>query len=167
MLALSAQYPLARPLVNSGRLSRPAVLQGSPLSTPAGEDTPLPSGTPMVGAPAVDAPVLNRGRPDWLLRHLGGPGGGRGFILLALAGEGAPPAEVPEGVTRVVVGETETTGVLFDYAGLVARRWALSPGQAVLLRPDQHVAARFARPDPAAITAARLRALARPPGTSE
>jgi 3-(3-hydroxy-phenyl)propionate hydroxylase len=154
VLALSAQAPLARPLVNSGRLSRPAVLRGSPLNTPGGEDSPLPP-----GAPAADAPVLDRGRPDWLLRHLGG----NGFTLLALAGEGAPPPAVPEGVARVVVGETETTGALFDHSGLVARRWGLRPGEAVLLRPDQHVAARFAAPDPVAIAAARDRALGRAP----
>lgn len=154
VLALSARSALARPLVNSGRLSRPAVLRGSPLSTPGGEDSPLPP-----GAPAVDAPVLDRGRPDWLLRHLGGPGAGYGFTLLALAGEDAPPPAPPEGVARVVVGETETTGALFDASGLVARRWGLSPGQAVLLRPDQHVAARFAAPDSAAIAAAHARAL--------
>ena len=76
-----------------------------------------------------------------------------------LAGEGAPPPEPPAGVARVVVGETETTGTLFDRSGLVARRWGLVPGEAVLLRPDQHVAARLSRPDPAAIAAARDRAL--------
>ena len=165
VLALSARHALARPLVNSGRLSRPAVLRGSPLNTPGGEASPLPP-----GAPAIDAPVLDRGRPDWLLRHLGQDG----FTLLALAGEGAPPPEPPPGIARVVVGETETTGALFDHSGLVARRWGLSPGQAVLLRPDQHVAARFDRPEdwpkdrpkdwpaPDAIAAAQARALGRP-----
>ncbi|MCB4820200.1 FAD-dependent oxidoreductase [Roseicella aerolata] len=156
VLALSARYPLARPLVNSGRLSRPALLRGSPLSTPGGEETPLPP-----GAPAIDAPVLDRGRPDWLLRHLNGPAEQGAFTLLALAGEGAPPPAVPDGLARVVVGETETTGALFDHSGLVARRWGLAPGEAVLLRPDQHVAARFRHPDPAAIAAARARALGR------
>ena len=102
--------------------------------------------------------MLDRGRPDWLLRHLGG----NGFTLLALAGEGAPPPDPPPGVARVVVGETQTTGALFDHAGLVAARWGLAPGQAVLLRPDQHVAARFDRPDQAAIAAARDRALGHP-----
>ncbi|MBK1657077.1 FAD-dependent oxidoreductase [Paracraurococcus ruber] len=150
VLALTTATPAARPWVNSGRLSRPAVLRGSPLGTPGGEDAPLPP-----GAPAVDAPVLNRGRADWLLRHLGGTG----FTLLALAGEGAPPPEAPPGIARLVVGETETTGGLFDHAGLVARRWGLAPGEAVLLRPDQHVAARFAVAETHAIAAAHRRAM--------
>ena len=65
-------------------------------------------------------------------------------------------------MARLVVGETETTGALFDHTGLVAARWGLSPGQAVLLRPDQHVAARFDRPDAAAIAAARDRGMGHP-----
>jgi len=161
VLALSATHALARPLVNSGRLSRPSVLEDSPLSTP--DAAPWKGGLPP-GAPALDAPVLRDGRAGWLLRHLGTVGDG--FTLLAFAGAGAPPAEAPPGLPRVVVTETEMPGALpgalWDHSGLAARRWGAGPGDALLLRPDQHVAARFHRAAPAAIAAARSRALGQP-----
>ena len=146
ILGLAATQPLARPLVNSGRLSRPAILADSPLST---------GGVP--AAPAPDAPVLHQGRADWLLRHIGTAGDG--FTLLAFAGPGVPPAAAPPGLTRVVVSQEETPGALFDHAGLAAARFAAAPGDAVLLRPDQHIAARFTAPTVAAIAAAHATAL--------
>ena len=146
ILGLAATQPLARPLVNSGRLSRPAILADSPLST---------GGVP--AAPAPDAPVLHQGRPDWLLRHIGTAGDG--FTLLAFAGPGEPPAAAPPGLTRVVVSQEEAPGALFDHAGLAAARFAAAPGDAVLLRPDQHIAARFTAPTVAAIAAAHATAL--------
>jgi 3-(3-hydroxy-phenyl)propionate hydroxylase len=150
ILALSATQPLARPLVNSGRLSRPAILTDSPLATGG-----------VATAPAPDAPVLRDGQPDWLLRHIGAAGDG--FTLLAFAGPGVPPAAAPPGLARVVVSQEETPGALFDHAGLAAARFAAAPGEAVLLRPDQHIAARFAAPDLAAIAAAHAKALGHAP----
>jgi 3-(3-hydroxy-phenyl)propionate hydroxylase len=164
VLELSARHAMARPLVNSGRLSRPAVLAGSPLSTPdAGE---WPPGAPPPGAAAPDAPVLRGedGRTaDWLLRHLGA--GGDGFTLLCFAGGGdaGPPAlAAPPGVARVMVADRPAPGALWDHSGLAAARWGAAPGDCVLLRPDQHVAARFraGAAGPEAIAAARRRALA-------
>jgi 3-(3-hydroxy-phenyl)propionate hydroxylase len=52
--------------------------------------------------------------------------------------------------------------VLQDHSGLAAARWGARPGDAVLLRPDQHVAARFragTAASPEAVAAARRRAL--------
>ncbi|MBL6453788.1 FAD-dependent oxidoreductase [Belnapia sp. T6] len=149
VLELSAAHGFARPLVNSGRLSRPAVLADSPLSTP---DAEAWGGGLPPGAPAVDAPMLRAGQPDWLLRHLG-----REPVLLAFAGPGVPAAEAPAGLRRVVVAADERVGTLWDHSGLAAARWGARPGDAVLLRPDQHVAARFHAPSPAAIAAARAR----------
>ena len=54
VLELAARHAFARPLVNSGRLSRPALLAESPLSTPEEE---LWGGGLPPGAPAADAPV--------------------------------------------------------------------------------------------------------------
>jgi 3-(3-hydroxy-phenyl)propionate hydroxylase len=152
VLDLAAQHAFARPLVNSGRLSRPATHAASPLNGPAGWQ-----GGAMPGAPAPDAPVLQDGRPDWLLRHLGD-----GFRLLVFAPpDAALVAALPAGVSALFVTAEETPGALFDHAGLAAARFAAPRGGAVLIRPDQHVAARFAAPDPAAIQAALDRALGR------
>ncbi|HEV7268457.1 MAG TPA: FAD-dependent oxidoreductase [Falsiroseomonas sp.] len=154
VLELAAQHEFARPLVNSGRLSRPSTYADSKLiSADAG---PWQGGAPP-GAPAPDAPVLHEGRPDWLLRHLGA-----GFRLLVFA----PPdpalvASLPAGVAAVFVSAEEAPGALWDHAGLAASRFGAPHGGAVLLRPDQHIAARFAVPEPGAIRAALDRALAR------
>jgi len=152
VLELAGGSAFARPLVNSGRLSRPAVLAGSALSSP---DQGTWADGPVAGAPPPDAPVLADGAPDWLLRHLGGPS----CTLLAFAGAGIPPAEAPPGMVRVVVSEVEREGALWDHSGMAQRRWGAAPGDAVLLRPDQHVAARFRAPTPAAIAAAAARVL--------
>lgn len=158
VLELAARHAFARPLVNSGRLSRPAILEESPLSSP--DHGSWPGGAPP-GAPAPDAPVLKQGRPDWLLRHLGD-----GFALLVFG----PPdatlvAALPAGLRALFVAAEEPQGTegsfLWDHAGLAAARFGAPRGGAVLLRPDQHIAARFAMPEIGAIRAALDRALAR------
>ncbi|MEO9526859.1 MAG: FAD-dependent oxidoreductase, partial [Roseibium sp.] len=72
VLDLSEHHAFARPLVNSGRLSVPAVYDGSPLNGP--DAAGLPART-RPGSPAVDAPLAE----DWLLERIGG-----GFRLLGL-----------------------------------------------------------------------------------
>lgn len=148
VLELAARYEFARPLVNSGRLSRPAVLRASPLNTP--DDEPWGGGVPP-GAPAVDAPVRHDGRDDWLLHHIDG------FTLLSFGGR----AEMPRGldVPPVFISPSVEPGALHDHTGLAAARYAAQPGTAILLRPDQHVAARWRRFDADAIARARLTAL--------
>jgi 3-(3-hydroxy-phenyl)propionate hydroxylase len=153
VLELSARHAFARPLVNSGRLSRPAVLRDSPLFSP---DAGSWQGGLPAGVPAADAPVLDAaGRPDWLLRHIGADGG---FTLLCF---GETPAAAPPGIALLRVTETPRPGALHDHSGLAAARHGAGPGDAVLLRPDQHVAARFraGTATPAALAAARRRAL--------
>ena len=51
---------------------------------------------------------------------------------------------------------------LVDQQGLVAQRYDLRPGSAVLLRPDQHVCARWRKPSADKLRAALRTALARP-----
>ena len=151
VLELAAHHAFARPLVNSGRLSRPTSYAASPLN---GRDDWQGGAAP--GTPAPDAPVLQDGRPGWLLRH-----GGDGFRLIVFdAPDPALVAALPHGVAALFVTETEVPGALWDHAGLARLRFAAPPGAAVLLRPDQHVAARLATPDPAAIRAALAHALA-------
>ena len=48
--------------------------------------------------------------------------------------------------------------VLADAQGLVARRYDAKPGTTYLIRPDQHVAARWRAFDPARVRAAVARA---------
>ena len=145
-LALAGQHAFARPLVNSGRLSHPARLPDSPLNAD-GDLWPdcLPPGTP-----AADAPVLHHGRPDWLLRHLSGPG----FTLLAFG----PDVPALPGVSVVRVAPD----ALQDVRGLATARYGAPPGACVLLRPDQHVAAGFRAFDARRIAAAVRHATAQP-----
>ncbi len=137
VLELAARHDFARPLVNSGRLSRPAVLRNSPLSTP--DEAPWPEGAPL-GATAPDAPLDKGFLLDRTDRN--------GFTLLVF-GEGAP--EPVPGVKRVDV----------PAEGVAAQRYGAGAGDTVLLRPDQHIAARWRRCDAAAIRGARNRALGR------
>ena len=70
VLALAADLPFARRLVNSGRLSVPCALAGMRLQTPDDDEVEGPMAP---GSPCIDAPVTRSdGRPGWLLEHLGG-----------------------------------------------------------------------------------------------
>jgi 3-(3-hydroxy-phenyl)propionate hydroxylase len=149
VLELAERYEFARPLVNSGRLSRPAILRDSPLNTP--DDEPWAAGLPP-GSPAADAPVRHNGADGWLLHQF------RNFRLLLFgAPDDFPAAALDQGA--VFVTPTPATGALHDHTGLVAARYDARPGTVVLLRPDQHVAARWRRFDADAIARARSTAL--------
>jgi 3-(3-hydroxy-phenyl)propionate hydroxylase len=144
VLSLSEHAAFARPLVNSGRLSLPSVYEQL---RDASDGPGLPPRT-RPGAPACDAPLGD----GWLLAQLGGR-----FQLLAI------DADAPEVV---------------QYAGMRAEilriRTAPAPSEALrkrylgdaasavyLLRPDQHVAARWTRFDAAAIADALRRTTGR------
>ena len=157
-----------------GRLSVPAVLHGSSLNTP---DVDAFEGRMVPGAPAADAPVLRaNGHPGWLLRELDGEftvlvygDGNPRSQINQLAGELGQAAEglVPLKVLRIAAhGSTPLahagSACLVDQQGLVAQRYDLRPGSAVLLRPDQHVCARWRKPSADKLRAALRTALARP-----
>ncbi|WP_245214540.1 FAD-dependent oxidoreductase [Roseomonas indoligenes] len=142
VLDLAKDCAFARRLVNSGRLSLPSTYRNSPLNTP---DEDAFEGAMLPGAPALDAPLEGGG---WLLDRLG-----RDFTLLHF-GEAAP---VVDGVRVVNVTPGE------DAQGLAARRYDARPGTAYLIRPDQHVCARWRRLNPAKLRAAVDRATARVP----
>lgn len=161
VLQLSRHHAFARTLVNSGRLSVPATLRSSALNTP---DRDGFAGRMIPGAPAVDAPLRSAdGRPGWLLHLLGD-----GFTLLLGAGPDArrivdelrAAAEGLASLTVLTLGAPGSDAAWIDAEGCVAQRYDLQPGSAVLLRPDQHVCARWRRPDGDALRAALRRALA-------
>ncbi len=147
VLTLAAHHAFARPMVNSGRLSRPWHLLNSPLNA---WDSDLWPGCLPQGTPALDAPMTRGAQPDWLLRHVAGPG----FTLLVF---GPITPDVP-GVMTVRIAPD----ALHDVRGLAARRYGAAPGACVLLRPDQHVAALFHRFDRDRIMAAATHAMRYP-----
>jgi len=115
------------------------------------------AGGPAPGAPALDAPVLAKSAP-WLLNHLG-------HRLVALHFTEHASAVEPfaiDGVETVVVarqGQASRATTLIDPDGTVFRRYAAHDGTVYLIRPDQHVAARFGTASMAAVERARDRAL--------
>ncbi len=161
-LELARDCAFARRLVNSGRLSLPTTYLASPLNTP---DTDVFAGAMMPGAPAADAPITVDGKAGFFLNHTG-----RGFTVAYFAdGATAPPATtgpVPIHSLVVVAPGAERpmapgSTVIEDAHGLLAQRYDASPGTTYLLRPDQHVAARFRTFNAAQIAAAINRAIGR------
>ncbi|MGO4525848.1 FAD-dependent oxidoreductase [Microvirga sp. 2MCAF35] len=139
-LALARHAPFAKRMVNSGRLSMPSTYETS-LSTADEDDW---SGSARLGAPLPDAPMRNRdGQPIWLLEALGGE-----ETLIHVPGETAPPT----GKRVLVIGQD-----LIDQEGFFARRFDATPGSTYLVRPDQHLAARWRRMTPEAIARASRR----------
>lgn len=164
-LQLARQHPFARKLVNSGRLSVPAFLVHSALNTP---DADPFEGNMVPGAPMDDAPVRVDGQDAWLLDQLGNR-----FVLMAFADRAdavAPAvlaladtlaaAAVPVQTLVVAHAGQAPAGLVtvHDRDGLVAQRYDARPGTAYLVRPDQHVVARWRRVDVAAVQAALARA---------
>jgi 3-(3-hydroxy-phenyl)propionate hydroxylase len=168
VLKLAKDCQFARRIVNSGRLSIPSVLSDSPLNT---ADSDVFSGAMVPGAPCTDAPIRQAGRDSWLLPHLGGD-----FTVMAYAGAAPIPAELLEGLLAlsasavpcrallvVAAGHAASDAaagidVLEDYRGMVAQRYDLQAGTCYLLRPDQHVAARWRTWSGAALRHALARA---------
>jgi 3-(3-hydroxy-phenyl)propionate hydroxylase len=139
VLDLAESHAFARPLVNSGRLSVPAIHDASTLNTADA----LPGGPARTrpGAPAADAPSGN----GWLLEKLGG-----GFTLLGVDAK-VPEASEVKGVP--LRGIALSAGE--DASGALRERYLGTAKQAIyLLRPDQHVAGRWPSYDPRAIAAA-------------
>ncbi|MGD9806325.1 MAG: FAD-dependent oxidoreductase [Hyphomicrobiaceae bacterium] len=154
VLAMAATEPFARRLVNSGRLSEPCRLDG--LSLQSGDDPGFAGGLPP-GSPCLDAPVRDRrGDEGWLLDQLRGS-----FVLLSFGEK----QMIPAGVRHLMVlppGEMpRNIDEIEDCDGFVASRYSAESGTAYLIRPDQHIAARFRKPTSELIAAAFARARGR------
>ncbi len=168
VLTLAREYPFARALVNSGRLSVPSVLSGSSLST---VDQDAFAGWMVPGAPMDDAPVRRAGVEGWLLAQTGNR-----FVAMVFADDDHPLrpatltelaalAEGPIPVQALVVvpqGHRVPEGMaaIVDSEGLVRSRYDAQAGTVYLIRPDQHVAARWRHFDAARLRDALARATA-------
>jgi 3-(3-hydroxy-phenyl)propionate hydroxylase len=147
VLELAENNPFARPLVNSGRLSKPTPYLRSSLNTP---DEDVFSGRMQPGTNCDDAPVTRDGAEGWLVDALG-----EGFTVLTFGA--APVREVESGRVRAAV--LSIGDDLIDRKGALAERYDGGPGVTYLIRPDQYVAARWRSFDPAKIARALARAV--------
>jgi 3-(3-hydroxy-phenyl)propionate hydroxylase len=166
VLALAPRHPFAKVLINTGRLSVAPNLRGSSLLTPDSESWDVAL-TP--GNAAIDAPV---GENGWLIEHLSGA-----FALMVYAQDrdhlGAETIAALDELARdpvpveplIVLGQAGSIvgpiPTLHDRAGLIRKRYDLSPGAAYLFRPDQHVCARWRTWSADAVRAAAQLALGR------
>jgi 3-(3-hydroxy-phenyl)propionate hydroxylase len=145
VLELARTEPFARPLVNSGRLSTPTPYLHSPLNTP---DADAFAGKMLPGTNCADAPIRCNGQSGWLLNQLGD-----GFVLLSFG-----PA-APVSVGRITARVLEVGKDIQDEQGVLTARYDGQPGTVYLIRPDQHVAARWRLFEPAKVQDALRRAL--------
>jgi 3-(3-hydroxy-phenyl)propionate hydroxylase len=136
VLDLAEVYPFARPLVNSGRLSVPCTYDGSTLNGPDAVELPV---NLRPGSTALDAPL----KASWLLERLGDK-----FQLLAIG------VDIPDGLEDGGIA-IESLRIDASESPEFARRYLGGARQAVyLMRPDQHVAARWTSFDKDAVIAA-------------
>lgn len=124
VLELAGQYPFARPLVNSGRLSVPCTYDGHALFGPDALEGPIES---RPGSACPDAPLDG----GFLLDALG-----CAFTILSLGGHAPSPLNIKEpNIASLHIA---------DPSPELAARYLGSESAAVyLIRPDQHVVARW------------------------
>ncbi len=143
VLSLAPKAEFARRMVNSGRLSV-ATTYTSPLTTP---DSDAFAGSARLGAPVPDAPLRGEDGEGFLIERLPGA-----FTVITVQNGTRP--QPPAGAQLIVIGED-----LHDEAGIFAKRFDATPGATYVLRPDQHLTARFRHYDAATVQGAITRAL--------
>ncbi len=141
VLDLARHYDFARALVNTGRLSVPFDYAGSSLTTSGGAAVPnlaiaLPDGRP--------------GALSDLLR-----GAGALFLVLCFPGSAAP--KLPAELARCFACNGGVGGLPVLRGDALDR--IAGAGEVLVIRPDQHLAARLTRPDTPAVRAAIDKAL--------
>jgi 3-(3-hydroxy-phenyl)propionate hydroxylase len=164
VLSLSLSQPFVGPLYH-WRTSRPHEYTHSPLNS-AGDDNGLFKAGPGHGAPPQN---IRLGADDYLLDHLGGgfdllyftdgpaiPEALRKVVAATRAG-GVPMRVVAVGAAEPVAGADLT---LADADGHFRQRYGvLAGGAAYLLRPDQHICARWMSLDAGRLQSALATAL--------
>lgn len=139
VLDLAKQHAFARPMVNSGRLSVPCVYDGLSLNGPDALNGPERT---RVGAPCVDAPLSD----GFLLERLKGQ-----FTVLAIGDVDAPHVTDVDGIQVMTITLSDKD----DPTGELRKRYLGDANGAIyLIRPDQHVTARWATAKPSDVIAA-------------
>jgi len=166
VLSLSLTQEFVRPLYH-WRTSRPHEYTHSALNAP-GDDNSLFCCGPGRGAPPLN---VRLGPGDYLLDHLGD-----GFTLMVVADAAGVPEALRDAVDSarasgvpikvIAIGTAadlpDADLVLPDTEGRLRRHWGLqAAGSAYLLRPDQHVCARWITLDATRLRAALATALPR------
>ena len=141
-LELAKDFEFARKFVNPGRLSTPSVLDGSPLNTPDEDEF---SDKQRPGAPCLDAPISINGTDAWFLNQLGDR-----FVGVYFSEDGSVPAGIDTigseqtPFETIIVSKTgKSDDHIVDRSGLLYKHYDARPGTYYLVRPDQHVAARW------------------------
>lgn len=149
-LDLAQQYEFARPMVNSGRLSTPTPYVNSSLNT---ADTDDFAGKMNPGTNCADAPITVDEKSGWFLNHIGNSR----FVALTFGQDPGVQELDVNGIPCdvVVVGKD-----VMDPTGLLKERYDAQDGTTYLIRPDQHVAARWRTFNDNTITDAVKRATA-------
>jgi len=158
VLALAADLPFARGLVNPGRLSKPCSLAGLPGF--AADDGSV-AGPMVPGSPCADAPLMDvKGEGGWLLEYLGGRPTAVAFVdapaQAAHIERSAQECGI-DGLGVLLIAPAFRAGgasSLADRDGFARARYGGAPGVTYLIRPDQHVLARWPRWQPQALRAA-------------
>ncbi|MEM9577134.1 MAG: FAD-dependent oxidoreductase [Pseudomonadota bacterium] len=140
VLEMASRAPFGQAFVNSGRLSVPCVYDGFPHFGPDALQGPART---RPGAACPDAPVGD----GFLLDHLAGS-----FVLLALGGD-KPTSVSAAGVTADVVHVAEVS------PDLTARYLGEARQAIYLIRPDQHIVARWTAFDADAVARCIARTL--------
>ena len=159
VLSLSLSQPFVRPLYH-WRTSRPHEYAGSALNCRDDDNAQFSAG-PAHGAPPQN---VRLGDDEFLLDHLGA-----GFNLLLFSGAPTVPASLMQVIQThrahglalkvIAIGARQPASgadkTLADTDGHVHRRYGLrAQGGAYLLRPDQHVCARWLSVDAARLQSA-------------
>ncbi len=151
-LELARDHAFARPMVNSGRLSTPTPYLASALNT---RDQEAFNGAMRPGSACADAPLMQMGQTGWLLERLGPH-----FTLLVWSDTELPPEPPKLGAIRVL--RVGASGDVQDQLGVLTQRYDARPGTCYLIRPDQHIVARWRQMDWDAVGLAYRQCLSMP-----